>query len=92
MRLPRRSDTGLVCDWSGVDREHDATCAPAPCPGHGETDVLPFTDLFGDNGTDTNAAFYARTHPLEASLPYSYDTVAWPSCGPALSDDLDRRV
>ncbi|KAH8045720.1 hypothetical protein JL722_14108 [Aureococcus anophagefferens] len=77
------SDTGLVCDWSAVDREHDADCAPAVCPGHGADDALPFRGLFGDNATVSNAAFYAATHPLDAALPYAYDALHWAACGAA---------
>ena len=78
------SDTNLVCDWSQVDREHDAVCETKTCPGHGEFDVLPFTDLWGDNATDTNRRFYDRTHPLDTGgvLPYVYDSLHWPVCGP----------
>ena len=77
------SDTGLVCDWSAVDREHDADCAPGICPGHGADDALPFRGLFGDNATVSNAAFYAATHPLDAALPYAYDALHWAACGAA---------
>ena len=77
------SDTGLVCDWSAVDREHDAACAPGICPGHGADDALPFRGLFGDNATVSNAAFYAATHPLDAALPYAYDALHWAACGAA---------
>merc|ERR1719326_677427 len=88
-----RSDTGVVCDWSGVrpgSMERPA-CARATCPGHRLHDVLPFDDLvLGDASANatatadrryTNAQFYNLIDPVSGALPYVYDTLAhWPAC------------
>ena len=87
------SDTGVVCDWSGVrpgSMERPA-CARATCPGHRLHDVLPFDDLvLGDASRNasatadrkyTNAQFYELIDPVSGALPYVYDTLAhWPAC------------
>ena len=83
------SDTGLVCDWSGV---HEAsverrettmpTCVKGTCPGHKIDDTLPFTNLLKtQTGLYTNSEFYELTSPYSEDLPYAYDTLAyWPGC------------
>lgn len=44
---PSATDTGIVCDWSGIDSSSSVTdmpeCSKAICPGHKEDDTLPFT-------------------------------------------------
>mmetsp|Transcript_5413 Transcript_5413/g.16017 ORF Transcript_5413/g.16017 Transcript_5413/m.16017 type:complete len:250 (-) Transcript_5413:31-780(-) len=78
------SDTGLVCDWSGLTTEDMAlpSCSLETCPGHKEDDLLPFSDLSDDQeGLYTNAEFYALTSPNNEDLPYVYDSLShWPGC------------
>jgi len=78
------SDTGMICDWSGVTGTLDMpTCTSGICSGHKEDDLLPFTDLFEEQGDTliTNAEFYERISPLSHELPYAYDTLFyWEAC------------
>ena len=50
------------------------------CYGHGETDVLDFSDFLGTGDTYTNAAFNTFIHPWTDDLPYVYDTYAFDYC------------
>ena len=78
------SDTGMVCDWTGVTDVTDMpTCAKATCPGHKEDDLLPFTHLFKAQGESlmTNAQMYAAVDPFHDDLPYAYDSLSyWEGC------------
>ena len=52
------SDTGIVCDWTGVE-SGDAerpTCAKAVCPGHKFDDALPFEDFLKETTATAAAA------------------------------------
>ena len=78
------SDTGLVCDWTGVDPSSMSmpSCSKETCSGHKEDDLLPFSDLLPDQeGLYTNAEFYSLTSPLSTKMPYVYDSLSyWPGC------------
>jgi hypothetical protein len=79
------SDTGKVCDWSGVTPGtfDMPTCTTGICAGHKEDDLLPFTDLYKEQGDTllTNAEFYTLINPLSDELPYAYDTLLyWEAC------------
>ena len=92
------SDTHVVCDWDAVDAADPfamPACAEATCPGHGQVDLLPFTDLLSPAGGDvrswSNEEFYAATLPgRDSPMPYVYDSLAfWPGCPNNLVLDLD---
>ncbi|KAH8066645.1 hypothetical protein JL722_1098 [Aureococcus anophagefferens] len=78
------SDTGIVCDWSGVDPASMElpTCAKETCPGHKGDDLLPFADLMdSQDGLYTNNEFYELVDPTNDDLPYVYDSLSyWPGC------------
>ena len=78
------SDVGVVCDWSSVSDEEGGdklpTCNAELCEGHGETDVLPFTNFLGKGETYTNKEFYQFLHPNNDQLPYVYDSMEWSHC------------
>lgn len=79
------SDTQLVCDWAQVDSGAALlpSCKRGVCPGHNEHDVLPFGGFVDDRPATapyTNAELYAFLSPLNADLPYTYDSFAWPHC------------
>ncbi|KAH8046580.1 hypothetical protein JL721_12338 [Aureococcus anophagefferens] len=77
-------DTGIVCDWSGVDPASMElpTCAKETCPGHKGDDLLPFADLMdSQDGLYTNNEFYELVDPTNDDLPYVYDSLSyWPGC------------
>ncbi|KAJ8611033.1 hypothetical protein CTAYLR_007058 [Chrysophaeum taylorii] len=73
------SDTGVVCDWTGVVGMHMPECTRGTCPGHREADILPFDNLFPD--LLTNGEFYKLIHPYSTAMPYVYDSLtSWPGC------------
>lgn len=77
------SDTGVVCDWSGVTGEFQMpNCTKKTCPGHKEFDIIPFGNFTGtDAPYYTNRAFYEFSYPNNDDFPYIYDTyVDWPGC------------
>lgn len=77
------SDTGVVCDWSGVDGMHMPTCVHETCPGHKIDDLLPFDNLFeGQRHLFTNKEFYDDIiGPDSTVLPYAYDSLSyWGGC------------
>ena len=76
------SDTGLVCDWSGVSGLELPTCVKATCPGHREHDLLPFAGLYeGQERLFTNGEFYDKAGPGSSLLPYVYNSLSrWPGC------------
>jgi hypothetical protein len=79
------SDTGKVCDWSGVKSGtfDMPTCTTGICSGHKEEDLLPFTDLYKEQGDTllTNAEFYTLINPLSDELPYAFDSLFyWEAC------------
>jgi hypothetical protein len=78
------SDTGMVCDWSGVSNNIEMpTCVKDTCPGHREFDLLPFTKLYKEQGEQliTNAELYSRVDPFHDKLPYAYDSLSyWEAC------------
>lgn len=76
------SDTGRVCDWSGVTGMERPTCVMETCPGHREDDLLPVYDLLpSGNKFMSNQDFYDYIHPDNSELPYVYDSLAyWPGC------------
>lgn len=79
MRLPRRSDTGLVCDWSGVEGMGLPSCERATCPGHREGDLLPFSGLYaGQTSFLSNREFYDASGPGSDRLPYVYPAAPGP--------------
>ena len=79
---PVPSDTGRVCDWSGVTGMEMPTCSFETCPGHKIDDVLPFTDLVTNRtGLFTNAEFWDYVAPTNKEMPYVYDSLSyWPGC------------
>jgi hypothetical protein len=78
------SDTGKVCDWSEATGTLDMPkCTTGICPGHKEDDLLPFTDLYKEQGDTllTNAELYERIDPLSEDLPYAFDSIFyWEAC------------
>jgi hypothetical protein len=78
------SDTGRVCDWSEATGTLDMPkCTTGICPGHKEEDLLPFTDLFKEQGDTllTNGEFYSRINPWSDELPYAFDSLFyWEAC------------
>ena len=76
------SDTGVVCDWSGVEGMSLPTCVRETCPGHKEDDLLEFSALFEDQTQlYTNREFYELTAPDSDFLPYVYNSLShWPGC------------
>lgn len=76
------SDTGVVCDWSGVDGESQAlpTCETRTCEGHRADDILPSGDFVGDGASYTNQEFYDWLDPYNEQLPYLYDNFEWDVC------------
>ena len=78
------SDTGVVCDWSGVDDANPMpVCVEGTCPGHGVDDDLPFGNFTGaDDEPDpyTNIDFYEFSAPDNDALPYLYDNFAYEHC------------
>mmetsp|Transcript_24930 Transcript_24930/g.29454 ORF Transcript_24930/g.29454 Transcript_24930/m.29454 type:complete len:652 (+) Transcript_24930:87-2042(+) len=79
------SDNGIVCDWSEVEAGslEMPTCSKGTCSGHKEDDLLPFTDLYHEQGSTllTNSEFYQVIHPYSDKLPYAFDTFSyWEAC------------
>jgi hypothetical protein len=82
------SDVGIVCDWSDLSNATGRPkCSLGDCKGHGEFDVLPFTNLSASVteqedvvGGYTNRQIYELLHPHSPELPYVYDSFAWPHC------------
>ena len=81
------SDTGVVCDWDGVDDAFDSLEMPTcvfnvTCPGHKEDDVLPFLGLLdGQTRHYTNGEFFHIVAPDSDVLPYVYNSLSyWPGC------------
>jgi hypothetical protein len=78
------SDTGMICDWSeATDTLSMPTCTKGICSGHKEDDLLPFTDLYKEQGDTllTNAELYEYINPLSEDLPYAYDSLFyWEAC------------
>ena len=79
------SESGMVCDWTGVDAESDAmpACSLAICPGHKALDLLPFTRLHEGQGDKllTNVEPYGLVSPFNEDLPYAYDSLSyWKAC------------
>jgi hypothetical protein len=73
-----------VCDWSAVTSVDDLTLptcnTTASCYGHGESDVMDFSNFLGENETYTNLEFYEFMHPWTETLPYVYDTYEYTYC------------
>jgi len=76
------SDTGIVCDWEGVEGMELPTCTMETCPGHREDDVLPFKHLVeGQDKMYTNREIYDMVYPGSNELPYVYDSLLyWEGC------------
>jgi hypothetical protein len=76
------SDTGVVCDWSGVEGMEMPTCEKATCPGHNELDLLPFANLSPSlPGHVSNGQFWAAIHPHSKDTDYVYDSLDyWKGC------------
>ena len=76
------SDTGRVCDWSGVTGMELPTCSRETCPGHKEDDLLEFENLYdGQDHLFTNREFYELTAPGSTFMPYVYNSLShWPGC------------
>jgi hypothetical protein len=78
------SDTGVVCDWTEATGTLDMPkCTAGTCSGHKEDDLLPFTDLYKEQGDSllTNADFYTLINPLSDELPYAFDSLFyWEAC------------
>ena len=76
------SDTGVVCDGSGVEGMEMPTCEKATCPGHNELDLLPFANLSPSlPGHVSNGQFWAAIHPHSKDTDYVYDSLDyWKGC------------
>jgi hypothetical protein len=75
-----------VCDWSGVKDVTDLTLPScnmskdAWCDGHQADYTLEFGNFLGNGDSYTNVEFYDFIHPLNAELPYIYDTYEFDYC------------
>jgi len=82
-----------VCDWSGVSSQTDLTLpvcdTEADCFGHGEDDVLEFSNFLNQGETYTNSEFYTFLHPNNVELPYVYDSYTFDYCTTYGYDFLD---
>ena len=76
------SDTGVVCDWSGVEGVEMPTCEKAICSGHKEDDLLPFENLASSLPKYvSNAQLWAAIHPHSDKTDYVYDALDyWKGC------------
>lgn len=78
------SDTGMVCDWSGITTEMELPkCVRETCPSHRAEDTIPFSDVVAPPlGEDlTNTYFYNLTSPFNQQMPYVHDSVkSSPAC------------
>lgn len=76
------SDTGFVCDWTGIDELslQMPVCTKKQCPGHGANDTIPFRDFLDRDETYTNQEFYDFMYPFNPELPYMYDNFLWEHC------------
>ena len=77
------SDTGVVCDWDGVQEDELPSCVKETCPGHNPDDVLPWDFDVVDSSLKegfTNVEFYDFLNPLNEKLPYVYDNFRWNHC------------
>ena len=50
------------------------------CYGHGQNDLLDFSNFLGNDDTYTNIGFYDFIHPWNNNLPYTYDTYDFDYC------------
>ena len=54
------------------------------CYGYDYHDLLPFSDLFGENDANrhlySNEQLYRLFDPQNPTLPYVYDTFDWSQC------------
>lgn len=76
------SDTGFVCDWTGIDELslQMPVCSKRQCPGHAANDTIPFRDFLDRDEAYTNKEFYDFMDPFNPDLPYMYDTFKWEHC------------
>ena len=75
------------CDWSDVSSVDDLTLpsctfhvSNTSCYGHGQNDILDFSNFLGRGETYTNNEFYEFMHPWNEELPYTYDTFDFDYC------------
>jgi hypothetical protein len=64
----------------------------AACVGHGENDVLEFTNFLGTGDTYTNVEFYKFINPWEETLPYIYDRYDYEYCAESGVDFLSSET
>lgn len=73
-----------VCDWSAIESSQDLSLpvcdTSVACEGHGEDDVLEFSNFLSRGETYTNSNFYTFLHPNNEELPYVYDTYDFDYC------------
>lgn len=75
------SDTGIVCHWDEVKTENELpTCVRDTCPGHRETDTIPFQNFLGQEETYTNLEMFSFLSPTNIDLPYMYADFRWEHC------------
>ena len=75
------------CDWSGVSSVEDLTLpsctfhvSNTSCYGHGQNDLLDFSNFLGRGETYSNSEFYEFMHPWNEELLYTYDTFDFDYC------------
>lgn len=72
------------CDWSSVSGVDDLTMPTCSvndtCSGHGEYDIMSFSNFLGRDESYTNREFYNFIHPWNDELPYVFESLDFDYC------------
>mmetsp|Transcript_10107 Transcript_10107/g.13167 ORF Transcript_10107/g.13167 Transcript_10107/m.13167 type:complete len:693 (-) Transcript_10107:695-2773(-) len=76
------TNTGFVCDWTHVSGPELPTCIKhTACYGHGQDDMIDFTDFVHFTKEKyTNLEYYRFASPENPTLPYVYDNFDFDHC------------